>query len=62
MKASLSVHRRSVDRHGSGEPDFRNGQTLGGVKVGDWRDVSGSPSKVLEAKDGEDQRPGSGGS
>ena len=59
----IKVHRRSFNRHGSGEPDISNGQTLDGVKSGDWRDISGSPSKALGAKDSEDFKdPVSGGS
>jgi len=50
----IKVHRRSVNCHGSGEPDINDGQTLGGVKIEDWRDISGSPSRDLGAKDGED--------
>lgn len=50
----IKVHRRSVNRHGSDEPDINDGQTLGGVKIEDWRDISGSSSKALGAKDGED--------
>jgi hypothetical protein len=43
----IKVHRRSANRHGGGESDISNGQTLGGVKIEDWRDISGSPSKTL---------------
>jgi hypothetical protein len=59
----IKAHRRSVNRHGSGEPDISNRQTLGGVKSWDWRSIFGSPSKALGAKDGEDFKdPVSGGS
>jgi hypothetical protein len=59
----IKAHRRSVNRHGSGEPDINDGQTLGRVKSEDWRDISGSPSKALGAKDGEEFiDPVSGGS
>jgi len=44
-------------------PIFGDRQTIGAAKARCWRDVSGSPSKAVKTKDGEDiADPVSGGS
>lgn len=54
FQTGLPVHRRAIDRDGSGQSDFSHRKTLGRIKGRYRRIVSGSPPKAFETKDGED--------